>query len=1173
MRWLLSILILMCSVAYAATSPIKYIFWIKMENHSFNDFFVTFPGAQNVSLTGKRSDGTTMALVHAGDAPTDCGHNWTDAHTAMHLVGGVYQMDQFDKEFGCGSSPYKAYVYHTQADIPQLWSLATTYSLSDNFFQDLAGESYPNHLYSDAATSDQIINNPAGIGTGGWGCRTVGQTAPAERPDLTTYNHTTCFDVTTIQDQLDAAAVPWLYYTPNVGTPGYHFGTLSSIAHIFNGPEWATNVKDYSTFSADVTAGNLPLTKFFAQIIPDSVHNQHPVASISAGDTWLGQQISAIKNSIYWQNSLIVVTWDDWGGFYDPLPPPQTDFYGLGPRVPLLVVSPFAKTGYISHVQTSPSSILAQIEHTFGVACLTTRDCTANDLSDMLVTQPWAGVLDPTRAIDWSSAGTGTIPVRNCAANLTSTATLAQINSAIASAAANTAVCLGAGNYPTYNGQIINNNKPNVTLRGAGANATFLTFATGGNGNGLGAVVYATNADSNYSGDPHNVCNWTAGYAQNTTAITLGTCPVGSLANLKVGTLLIHDQLDDATDTGGMIVCQTQGAGLCTTQGASGANGGRPGRAQTQQVVVTAINGSSVNISPGLYASNWSAGKTPQVWFSSAIAATGVGFENMSIDVRSVPESGSVFMFNNAVNSWVTGVRSLNSTQHKHVWLYQSSHVTVRNNYFYGSQGASESYGADSAYASSDNLIENNICQHVATCTIVEDDTGSVFAYNYAIDNFFNTAGFQQLDASKHGAFDNFTLWEGNQGSGFSADNTHGYSFGLTLFRNRYSGLDVATGTKTAQTLPVQVWMGNRYVNLIGNIVGLNTLAATYQTNPASSTDCGTINNTSVFTLGWSQTEATRAATLGTCPSGLGAPFNLFNDTSVVTNIMRWGNYDTVSNANRFVSAEVPSGITPYGNAVPVNNTLPPSFYLTARPPFWGNIIPWPSNGPDLSGGNIANVAGHASNNPAANCYLNIMLGVTNGVATPVTFDPLLCYGVATTQTIYRPTVFIDTGVSQTGGTNSMVNTTFAYDGNPLTSATGTATHDGTGQSLWNITYYGFPVNVGVTPRSVVLNVTNDWSVIPSSGTIGGVNLEYSLNGGSTYTTLFVGQSHGPTTDTVVLPVTQDFSQVRVHFFSAGCSPPNCTQTGHLTETWISTQTVPSRLQGKGAFAGKGVIR
>ena len=109
--------------------------------------------------------------------------------------------------------------------------------------------------------------------------------------------------------------------------------------------------------------------------------------------------------------------------------------------------------------------------------------------------------------------------------------------------------------------------------------------------------------------------------------------------------------------------------------------------------------------------------------------------------------------------------------------------------------------------------------------------------------------------------------------------------------------------------------------------------------------------------------------------------------------MMRWGNYDTVNAANRFASGEVPSGISPYGNSVPANQTLPASFYLSAKPSWWG-IMPWPAIGPDVTGGNIANVGGHAYKNPAQVCYESVMGGPLNGASAPnpLTFDAASCY-------------------------------------------------------------------------------------------------------------------------------------------------------------------------------------
>jgi len=165
--------------------------------------------------------------------------------------------------------------------------------------------------------------------------------------------------------------------------------------------------------------------------------------------------------------------------------------------------------------------------------------------------QNWAGILDPKRAIDWSSAGAGTIPARSTiCTTLNPGATVAQINNAIANCPANQTVFLSAGTYNLSGGLTVYN-KSNVTLRGAGSNQTFLVFSSGG----TGGMIYVSNPDVQYSDDPHNVANWTAGYAQGTTSITLGSVRKGSIDNLKVGSLLILDQNDDASDPGNIYVC------------------------------------------------------------------------------------------------------------------------------------------------------------------------------------------------------------------------------------------------------------------------------------------------------------------------------------------------------------------------------------------------------------------------------------------------------------------------------------------------------------------------------------------------------------------------------------------------------------------------------------------
>lgn len=489
------------------------------------------------------------------------------------------------------------------------------------------------------------------------------------------------------------------------------------------------------------------------------------------------------------------------------------------------------------------------------------------------------------------------------------------------------------------------------------------------------------------------MATWSGGYSQGSSSITLSSFSKGSIGNLHVGSLLILDQLDDSSDTGNIFVCQSGGSnGSCSQEGSSG--NGRPGRAQNQQVVVTSISGGgpwTIGITPGLYAPNWRSGQSPNVWFSSSLPITGVGIENLSVDATAVSEGGSIFMFDDAVNSWIMGVRSINNVRHKHVWLYQASHVTVRDSYFYGSPGASESYGVDSSFSSSDNLIENNIFQHIATATIREGDTGSVFGYNYSVDNYYEAgSGWQQGDAYNH-AMGDHGLWEGNIGSELELDDIHGTGFMHTAFRNYWTGMNTG-GKMTSQTVPIQIYAGVRYINLVGNVLGKPGYHSVYQSVPSSATDCGSqgSGNVSIFDVGYSSEMGTRFAPLSTCPSGIGASFTINNDPVAVSSLLRWGNYDTVSAAARFVATEVPSKISLYANPTPASQSLPSSFYLNGKPAWWGSSIPWPAIGPDVSGG--PGPGGKQYLTPAASCYLSVMGGKTDGTSGALKFSSDTCY-------------------------------------------------------------------------------------------------------------------------------------------------------------------------------------
>jgi hypothetical protein len=499
----------------------------------------------------------------------------------------------------------------------------------------------------------------------------------------------------------------------------------------------------------------------------------------------------------------------------------------------------------------------------------------------------------------------------------------------------------------------------------------------------------ASGNNLNYAQSPQNWATWTAGYAKGTTQITLSAVISGSAP--KVGTVLNLDQINDYTggssnDNGHIWVCGTGAVNVCCTSCQTGAGRDSSGgnissgsgnqlRQQQQFVKITAISGTgpyTVTLEDPIYMPNWRSSQKPGAWWSSYPPISGNGIENLSLN-HSASSAAIGILFFNAYGNWVKGVRDLQSDR-SHVDFYQSVHNTIRDSYFYGTKNAaSESYGVEHFQASS-NLVENNIFQHIVAPMLSDDGSGSVFGYNFSVDDYYAVnQTWMQPPLYHHGAGNNYFLWEGNQGQGLEEDAVHGTAAMITAFRNRLSGTNT---NQTAQTIAVHIYAFTRYSNIIGNVLGTAGYHNAYQSNAGNIGNC----ETSIYALGlggscWDQ---------GTIP----------NDPVVISSLMRWGNYDTVNAASRFVSSEVPSGIDVYPNPVPANNNLPASFYLSAKPNWWGTM-PWPAVGPDVTGGNVAGVGGRAYNNPAANCYLNVMGGKADGSSGILTFNADNCYSAA----------------------------------------------------------------------------------------------------------------------------------------------------------------------------------
>jgi len=214
-----------------------------------------------------------------------------------------------------------------------------------------------------------------------------------------------------------------------------------------------------------------------------------------------------------------------------------------------------------------------------------------------------------------------------------------------------------------------------------------------------------------------------------------------------------------------------------------------------------------------------------------------------------------------------------------------------------------------------------------------------------------------------------------SDGPGFTADDIHGSSQFITAFRNIWLGWEPG---KTQETIPIHLEAWNRYYNFVGNVLGKIGYHTRYEAAASSSTDAGnaSIGDKSIYTLGYSGNEGT---ILSPIP----------NDTLVKVTMMRWGNYDTVHAATQWNASEVPSSLSAFSNAVPGNQALPNSFYVSAKPSWW-TATPWPAIGPDVAGG--ADPTGHAHKIPAHACY-----DTTSKTGGILNFNAVNCYPDTTT--------------------------------------------------------------------------------------------------------------------------------------------------------------------------------
>jgi len=383
MRPLLPLLFLVGSLAAQTATPIQHVVFIVKENRSFDHMFGQFPGA-NGATTGL-CGATVLPLYSSPDALAhDLGHEHASSVIAIDAdkKTGIPKMDGFCKM--PSSTDGSSYQQFNASTIPSYWAYAQNYLLADNFFSSLSGSSFPNHLYTIAAQSGGIYQNPS-KGNNIWGCSASPTTIVGGIDMVTGKGFTTfpCFDFPTLGDELDAAGISWKMYTSPVGQKGggNNWNSYGAIRHIYYGPDWQANMAPIPQFIADASAASCGLAAV-NWLLPDVIHSEHPTNLMSVGEAWTVQQVNAVMQGPCWSSTAIFITWDDFGGFYDHVAPPKLDRLGLGIRVPLLILSPYVAPGTVYHNQGSFESVLAFIEANWALPAMTGRDASANNLMD-----------------------------------------------------------------------------------------------------------------------------------------------------------------------------------------------------------------------------------------------------------------------------------------------------------------------------------------------------------------------------------------------------------------------------------------------------------------------------------------------------------------------------------------------------------------------------------------------------------------------------------------------------------------------------------------------------------------------------------------------------------------------------------------------------------------------
>jgi phospholipase C len=377
---------------HSSSNKIQHIVIIVQENRSFNDLFYGFHGAKTVKY-GKNKSGEKIALQPVGLATKwDILHDYYDFLQACNGTGTYpgtdCQMNGFDNEYwGCGKSSYGGpcpnanppYSYVPHSETKPYFYLGKHYVLADQMYaSNIDASSFISHQYIIAGQASSAVNYPSSY----WGCEggTSDYIATLTQERQYGSDIPMCFNNNTLGAEMDGAGLSWAYYASSIYGDGGIWSAYQNIEPIYDGPDWKNDVISPQTdFFSDVYDGKL---RDLSWVTPTCANSDHAGCDGDTGPSWVASLVNAVGESQYWDNTAIFIFWDDYGGWYDPEPPTMLDYDGLGMRIPMLVVSAYAKQGYVSHTHYEHGSILKFVEQTFGLAALAASDKRATAPND-----------------------------------------------------------------------------------------------------------------------------------------------------------------------------------------------------------------------------------------------------------------------------------------------------------------------------------------------------------------------------------------------------------------------------------------------------------------------------------------------------------------------------------------------------------------------------------------------------------------------------------------------------------------------------------------------------------------------------------------------------------------------------------------------------------------------